>query len=61
MADFLKKRGQKIVKKFSKASIKASEEGKEHIKEMAALKAVFDPRYMLGRGNLFAPEEGEVK
>ncbi len=35
--------------------------GKEHIKEMAALKAVFDPKYMLGRGNLFAPEEGEVK
>ncbi|MBQ3280556.1 hypothetical protein IJG92_02800 [Candidatus Saccharibacteria bacterium] len=33
MADFLKKRGQKIVKKFSRASIKASEEGKEHIKE----------------------------
>lgn len=33
MADFLKKRGQKIVKKFSKASIKASKESKEHIKE----------------------------
>ncbi|MBR3269759.1 hypothetical protein IKG07_00685 [Candidatus Saccharibacteria bacterium] len=33
MADFLKKRGQKIVRKFSKASIKASEESKEHIKE----------------------------
>lgn len=33
MADFLKKRGQKIVKKFSRASIKASEESKEHIKE----------------------------
>lgn len=33
MADFFKKRGQKIVRKFSRASIKASEEGKEHIKE----------------------------
>ncbi len=34
--------------------------GTEHIKEMAALKAAFDPRWMLGRGNLFAPQE-EVK
>lgn len=34
--------------------------GAEHIREMAALKAAFDPRYMLGRGNLFAPQE-EVK
>ncbi|MBQ3022015.1 MAG: FAD-binding oxidoreductase [Clostridia bacterium] len=34
--------------------------GKEHISEMAALKAVFDPKCMLGRGNLFAPQE-EVK
>ena len=33
MANFLKKRGQKIVRKFSRASIKASEESKEHIKE----------------------------
>jgi len=33
MAGFLKKRGQKLVKKFSKASIKANEETKEHIKE----------------------------
>ena len=33
MAGFIKKRGQKIVRKFSRASIKASEEGKEHIKE----------------------------
>lgn len=33
MAGFFKKRGQKIVRKFSRASIKASEESKEHIKE----------------------------
>lgn len=33
MADFFKKRGQKIAKKFSRASIKVSQEGKEHIKE----------------------------
>lgn len=33
MADFLKKRGQKIIRKFSRASIRASEESKEHIKE----------------------------
>ena len=33
MKDSIKKRGQKIVKKFSKASIQVSEEGKEHIKE----------------------------
>ena len=33
MANSLKKRGQKFVQKFSRASIKASEEGKEHIKE----------------------------
>lgn len=33
MAEGLKKRGQKFVRKFSRASIKASEEGKEHIKE----------------------------
>ena len=33
MAGFLKKRGQKLVRKFSKASIKANEETKEHIKE----------------------------
>lgn len=33
MAGFFKKRGQKIVKKFSRVSIKASEESKEHIKE----------------------------
>ncbi|MBR3138037.1 hypothetical protein IKG41_01680 [Candidatus Saccharibacteria bacterium] len=33
MANSLKKRGQKIIRKFSKVSIKASEEGKEHIKE----------------------------
>ena len=33
MANSLKKRGQKIIRKFSRASIKASEEGKEHIKE----------------------------
>ena len=33
MANSLKKRGQKIIRKFSRVSIKASEEGKEHIKE----------------------------
>ena len=33
MANKLKKRGQKIVKKFSRVSVKAREEGKEHIKE----------------------------
>lgn len=33
MANFFKKRGQKLVRKFSRASIKASEESKEHIKE----------------------------
>lgn len=33
MADSLKKRGQKFVRKFSRASLKASEESKEHIKE----------------------------
>ena len=31
--------------------------GTEYIREMAALKAAFDPRWMLGRGNLFAPQE----
>ena len=31
--------------------------GTEHIREMAALKAAFDPKGMLGRGNLFAPQE----
>lgn len=29
--------------------------GKAAIAEMAALKAAFDPQYLLGRGNLFAP------
>ena len=33
MANSLKKRGQKIIRKFSKVSIKASDEAKEHIKE----------------------------
>ncbi|MBO7657640.1 hypothetical protein J6S55_03315 [Candidatus Saccharibacteria bacterium] len=33
MAGSLKKRGQKFIRKFSRVSIKASEEGKEHIKE----------------------------
>ncbi|MBQ3436553.1 hypothetical protein IJG26_01185 [Candidatus Saccharibacteria bacterium] len=33
MANSLKKRGQKIIRKFSKASIKAGTESKEHIKE----------------------------
>ena len=33
MKKSLKKRGQKIVKRFSRASLKASAEGKEHIKE----------------------------
>lgn len=31
--------------------------GKEHIGEMAALKEAFDPQWMLGRGNLFAPKQ----
>ena len=30
--------------------------GPEHIREMAALKAAFDPQHLLGRGNLFAQE-----
>lgn len=33
MTASLKKRGQKFIRRFSRASIKASEEGKEHIKE----------------------------
>ena len=33
MKDTTKKRGQRIIRRFSRASIKASEEGKEHIKE----------------------------
>lgn len=33
MKKSLKKRGQKFIRKFSKASLQASEEGKEHIKE----------------------------
>lgn len=33
MANTLKKRGQKLMRKFSRASLKASEESKEHIKE----------------------------
>ena len=33
MANSIRKRGQKIVQKFSRASLKASEESKEHIKE----------------------------
>ena len=33
MANFIKKRGQKIIQKFSRASVKASVESKEHIKE----------------------------
>lgn len=33
MADSLKKRGQRIARKFSKVSLRASAEGKEHIKE----------------------------
>ena len=28
--------------------------GKEHVREMAALKAAFDPDFLFGRGNLFA-------
>lgn len=31
--------------------------GADHIREMAALKATFDPKCMLGRGNLFAPQQ----
>lgn len=33
MANSLKKRGQKLMRRFSRASIKAGEEGREHIKE----------------------------
>ena len=33
MVNSLKKRGQKFVRKFSKASVKASADGKEHLKE----------------------------
>ena len=33
MADSIKKRGQKFVRKFSRVSLKARNEGKEHIKE----------------------------
>ncbi len=33
MTSSIKKRGQKIIKRFSRASIKAGEEGKEHIRE----------------------------
>ncbi len=33
MVNSLKKRGQKLIRNFSRASIKVSEEGKEHIKE----------------------------
>ena len=33
MASSIKKRGQKIVRKFSRVSSKAREESKEHIKE----------------------------
>jgi len=35
--------------------------GPEHIREMAALKAAFDPKCMLGRGNLFAPQQEVAK
>ena len=30
--------------------------GEEHIREMARLKKQFDPEFLLGRGNLFAPD-----
>lgn len=33
MKNTVKKRGQRFIRKFSRASVKASEEGKEHIKE----------------------------
>lgn len=33
MGNSIKKRGQKFIKRFSRVSLKASEEGKEHIKE----------------------------
>ena len=32
MKDSIKKSGQKFIRKFSRASIKVSEEGKEHLK-----------------------------
>lgn len=31
--------------------------GKKHIDEMAKLKEAFDPKWMLGRGNLFQPKQ----
>lgn len=31
--------------------------GKEHIKEMVELKETFDPKWILGRGNLFQPKQ----
>lgn len=31
--------------------------GAEHIREMAELKNAFDPKWMLGRGNLFEPQQ----
>ncbi len=33
--------------------------GKEYIEEMANLKEAFDPKWILGRGNLFAPRQKE--
>lgn len=35
--------------------------GKEYIDEMATLKEAFDPKWILGRGNLFAPRQKEEK
>ena len=34
--------------------------GKEHIAQMASLKAQLDPKAQLGRGNLFAPETADA-
>lgn len=41
-----------------KANFLAVMYGEEHIAEMAALKAIFDPKGLLGTGNLFIPQKG---
>lgn len=41
-----------------KANYLAVMYGEDHIAEMAALKAVFDPKGLLGTGNLFIPRKG---
>lgn len=41
-----------------KANFLAVMYGEDHLAEMAALKAAFDPKGLLGSGNLFAPQKG---